>query len=148
MKLRKAYYTDLTGIILFCARQTDVLGPDDPPLNKGYLRVQLKKAIKSQESEVFLLVNKGQICGVLWAWLAGYAWSKQTYVTDILFLAERGGNLLMNAMKKWGKANGARRWAMQTHLKLDGERVKKLYMRKGLREVGSVMEGSLIEDMK
>ena len=142
MKIRKAILLDLTGIILFCSKKAEILGPEDPYLDKHYLRRQLTQAMKAKDSEVFIALTKNNIiCGVLWAWIAGYAWNQQSYVTDIIFVADQGGNFLINKMEEWGKANHASRSTMQAHLTFKkGERVKNLYRRKGYDEVGAVFE--------
>ena len=131
---------DITRIMLFCKEHEHLLGENGPPLHVGYLRRQIKQCIKEKDTQVFITVNKdNRILGLVVCWIAPYLWSRQLYVTDILFVADQGGDVLMKKMEAWGKANGARVSTMQTHLGLD-DRVEKLYERKGYERVGAVFE--------
>ena len=131
---------DLTRIMVFCRDHEHLLGEDGPPLHAGYLRRQLKQAIKEQDQAVFITVNDDRdVLGLIVCWVSPYIWSSLLYVTDILFVADQGGDVLMKKMETWGRANGARAAAMQTHLGLD-DRVEKLYERKGFKRVGAVFE--------
>jgi len=141
MKIRPAYLTDITGIVRFCVeRQSKVLGEEDPPVSPNHLRRNLGVAMRDKDTQIFIAITKdGGLAGVLWAWLAGYVWSHERYVTDILFVADQGGNYLINKMLDWAASRNVHRATMQTHLN-GGERVKNLYQRKAFREVGSVFE--------
>lgn len=145
MRIRSATLLDITGIILYCtSRQDEVLGPEDPRVWSGHFRRQLKHAIRSDDSQVFIVLNKSNvICGVFVAWIAGYCWNPLQYATDILFLADQGGNFLLNKVEAWAKSKGVKKLILQTHLAFQGDRVKKLYTRKGFTEVGSVFEKEL-----
>jgi len=139
LKVRAALLTDITRIIIFCKAHEHILGEDDPHIQAGYLRRQLKQAVKANDQAIFITTRKNTLLGVIVCWIAPYIWNTQLYVTDILFVADQGGDRLMKAMEKWGKANGARSAAMQTHLAFD-PRVEKLYSRKGFKKVGAVFE--------
>ena len=131
---------DLIPIMIFCRAHEHLLGENGPPLHAGYLRRQLKMSIKEKDQQVFITVDDNRkVLGLIVCWIAPYIWSQLLYVTDILFVADQGGDLLMKKMETWGKANGARCAAMQTHLGFD-PRVEKLYTRKGFERVGSVFE--------
>lgn len=140
MRTRTAYIADLSRIVAFCREHEHLLGPDDPKLNAGYLRRQLKQAIREGDQAVFIVCdNDDHLKGVIVCFVAPYIWSSQLYVTDILFVADQGGDVLMKKMIQWGKSQGAQAAAMQTHLGFD-PRVEKLYQRKGFTKVGAVFE--------
>lgn len=140
MKIREAVITDITRIIRFITDHEHLLGDADPKPQPGILRRQLKLGLKSKDMAIFIALDKdNQIKGVIVCWIAAYFWNHERYVTDILFLADQHGNLLMNVMEKWGKANGAKRATMQTHNCFD-PRVELLYQRKGYQPSGSVFE--------
>jgi len=140
MKIRPAYLTDVTRIIIFCKAHEHLLGEHDPKVNSAYLRRQLRQAIGAKDQAVFIIFdNKNTLKGVIVCWLAPYIWNTQLYVTDILFLADQGGNFLINKMEQWGRKHGAARSTMQTHDCFD-PRVEKLYTRKGYHRSGAVFE--------
>ncbi len=140
MKVRAATIMDLTRLMVFCKNHEHLLADAGPPLNTGYLRKQLNQAIKANDEAIFITVDEGQkVLGLIVCWIAPYIWSRQLYVTDILFVADSGGDVLMKKMEQWGRANGACCAAMQTHLGFD-RRVEKLYARKGFKKVGFVFE--------
>ena len=131
---------DVTRIMVFCKNHEYLLGDDGPPLHAGYLRRQLKQAIKEDDQAVFITVNNDRdVLGLIVCLVAPYIWSSVLYVTDILFVADQGGDVLMKKMEGWGRSKGARAAAMQTHLGLD-PRAEKLYTRKGFKRVGAVFE--------
>lgn len=140
MRIRPAALTDVTRIIVFCKDHEHLLGETDPKVNTQYLRRQLRVAINAKDQAVFItLDNENRLLGVIVCWVAPYIWSTQLYVTDVLFLADQGGNFLMNKMEQWGKSKGAVRATMQTHVCFD-QRVEKLYERKGFQRSGTVFE--------
>lgn len=144
MKIRRAVLTDVTRIIIFCKDHEHLLGADDPRVNTGYLRRQLKHALNAKDQAVFVTLDKdNRLAGVLVCFVAPYIWNPELYVTDILFLADQGGNFLMNKMEQWGRSVGATRATMQTHLCFD-QRVEKLYERKGYQRSGAVFEKKFI----
>lgn len=143
MKVRPALLTDITRIIIFCRAHEHLLRDDDPRVDAGYLRRQLRNCIKDSEAVVLVAIGGNQIKGVLIGWLMNWAWNPQRYGTDILFLADQGGDYLMRKFEAWCRQHGARRVLQTTHLEYQADRVEKFYSRSGRVKTGHVWEKML-----
>ena len=148
MRIRPAVLTDVTRIIQFVKAHEHLLGENDPKVSTGYLRRQLKHALKAKDQAIFItLDNNNKLLGVVVCFLAPYIWSQELYVTDVLLLADQGGNFLINKLEQWGKKRGAKRSTLQTHTCFD-QRVEKLYERKGYQRSGAVFEKVFTEGIR
>ncbi len=140
MEVRIARFDDITRMVLFMKTRHDKSILSHIPFNPALLRRNLKEIIKGGNGDILLAIGKkGQIRGCLVAWAESLIWTHQKLATDIHFVAEAGGDMLLRAFKKWAKDKGCTELCMATftHDALIDNRINKLYTRLGLIKSGT-----------
>lgn len=145
MKVRAANHADITQAVLFAKTQHAKSAYCGYAFNPSQLRKSLTAIIRSGNGDVLLAVNsKGQIRGMLLAWHEELTWSKHKVATDIHFVAEQGGDMLLRAFKQWAKERGCIEIDLGTFNGGDEDRIERLYNRIGFETVGQTYRARLI----
>ena len=137
MDVRLAKYTDLTAMVLFMRDQHAKSVFKDVLFNAALSRKNVTNMIKTGHGDILLAVNKeGKIRGMLFAWQEELIWTHRKIATDLHFIAEQGGDMLLRAFKKWAKEKGCAELCTGTFNQKNEDRIEKLYNRMGLETVG------------
>jgi len=145
VKVRKAKYNDITALVIFCKAQHAETSFRDWAFNPALFRRSLREIIKGQNGDALIAVSKtGHIRGLLLAWHEQLLWTKQFYATDLHFVAEQGGDMLLRAFKKWAIERNCIEIGIGTFNGKDEERIETLYNRLGFQTVGKTYRMDLI----
>ncbi len=137
MKVKVANYKDLSEIVAFAKSQHAKSTFEQLPFNPAYFRKTVVQLITHNNGDILLAVNdKGQIRGMLMAWHEPMTFNRQPYATDLHFVAEQGGDMLLRKFKTWAKERGCYEIGMASFNGLDEDRIEKLYNRLGFRTIG------------
>ena len=137
MEVRTANYIDVTNVIIFAKSQHDKSMFNHIPFNAAAFRKSLRMLIKGGNGDALIAVSReGKIRGLLMAWHEELTWTHRRIATDIHFVAEQGGDMLLRAFKKWAQERGCTEVCMGTFRRKDEDRIEKLYNRIGFETVG------------
>jgi len=81
---------------------------------------------------------------MLMAWHESLTWCNHNYATDLHFVAEQGGDMLIREFKTWAKRRRCIEIGMGTFNGVDEERIEKLYNRLGFETVGKTYRMRLL----
>jgi len=145
VRVRVAKYDDITAMVIFAKGQHARTTFKDLAFNAALFRRSLRELIKSGNGDILLALNgSGQVRGMLMAWHEAMTWNKRPYATDLHFVAEQGGDLLLRAFKKWAIERGCCEIGLGTFNGVDEDRIEKLYNRLGYKTVGKTYRMELI----
>ena len=145
MKTRIANHADITQIVIFAKGQHGKSVYKGYQFNAAHFRKTLKTIISGGNGDALLAVNdKGQIRGLLLAWHEELSWSKLRIATDIHFVCEQGGDMLLREFKRWARERGCIEAVMGTFNGMDEERIGRLYNRIGFENAGHTFRARLV----
>ena len=105
--------------------------------NSALFRKSLHAIIKGGNGDILLAISKkGQIRGLLIAWHEPMLWTHRKMATDIHFIAEQGGDMLLRAFKKWARERGCCEIGLGTFSMENADRIETLFNRLGFETVG------------
>lgn len=114
--------------------------------NAALFRKSLHSLIRSPNGDVLLALNKhGTICGMLMAWHESMTWTHNKVATDLHFMAEQGGDMLLRAFKRWALEKGCIEICMGTFNRQDEDRIERLYNRIGFETIGRTYRMELVK---
>ena len=106
--------------------------------NQQLFRKNLKSLVSGANSDVLLAISKeSQIRGMLIAWFEPLLWNHKYFATDLHFVAEQGGDMLLREFKKWAKKRNCCEIGMGTFNGKEEDRVEKLFNRLGFESMGT-----------
>jgi len=124
-------------MVIFARSQHAKSSFSEIDFNARLFRKSLGTLIRGQNGDILLAVNKqGLIRGLLMVWHEALTWTHVKYSTDLHFVAEQGGDMLLRAWKKWATARGCVEIGTGTFNGVDEDRIEKLYNRLGFKTVG------------
>lgn len=138
MHARLALLTDLSAIVAFGKGAHERSNYRDIRYNAVHTRRVVKDAIRDPDSCVYIALRGGNVCGLLIGNVSPLPFSPLLAATDMVFVAERGGDMLLDLFLKWAKRMKAVRVDLGVSDDDPGDRVGNLYQRKGLRRAGGV----------
>ena len=144
MEVRTAKYDDITAMVIFARRQHEKSSFKDLGFNPVLFRKSLREIIKSGNGDILLAVNKSRIRGMLMAWHEQLTWNKRATATDLHFVAEQGGDMLLRAFRDWAIERNCCDIGMGTFNGKDEDRIEKLFNRLGFKTVGKTYRMELI----
>jgi len=101
---RKAEYEDAGNVASFLARMQPQTRYKEPPVNEASVKGLVLGSIAAKRAVCYVTEDKGEICGVLVGLVMPYVWNEAFfYATDYLFVAEKGGNLILQKFIRWCK---------------------------------------------
>jgi len=109
----------------------------DEAFSPSALRRSLRDIIRGGNGDILMAINhKGIIRGALMAWHEPLTWCRKKVATDIHFVAEQGGDMLLRAFRDWAKKRGCSEICTATFNEQNEDRIERLYNRIGFRTVG------------
>lgn len=144
MIVRLARFDDITNMVIFGRQQHEKSALGHLPFSPAAFRKSLHEIIRGGNGDVLLAINKaGEIRGLLIAWHEALLWTKAKVATDIHFVAEQGGDMLLRAFRKWALERGCSQMFIGTmsdkHIgPRNAFRIKRFFERMGLTAVGNV----------
>lgn len=148
MRVRLAKPTELSAIVAFGAR----VAPQTNYAPLGYNAVLARRTAKAcmtdKDSRVWVTEDKaGAIRGVLIGQVGPLPFSHYLGATDLVFVAEQGGELLLDAYLAWCKLRGVARLDMGISAGPVREAaVRRIMARHGFVYSGMMFHRNLIED--
>ncbi len=137
MKVRLARFDDITPLVIFAKTQHTKSSFNRLVFNAALFRKSLRDIIRGGNGDVLIAVNKkGQIRGMLLAWHEALTWTHRKYATDLHFVAEQGGDMLLRAFKKWAIERDCCEVGLGTFNGKDEDRIETLFNRLGFETVG------------
>jgi hypothetical protein len=138
VEVRKANFQDITPLVIFGKSQHAKSTFRDLAFNAAFFRRNLRELIRNDNGDALIAVNKeGHIRGLLLAWHEPLLWNRVPYATDLHFVAEQGGDMLLRAFMKWAKKRGCVEIGIGTFNGGENEqRIEILYNRLGFKTVG------------
>lgn len=109
MIVRKATLNDLSAIVEFGKRMHPQTNYAPFEYNAVIARRTAKAYMTRKDARVWVSERKGAICGLLIAEVGPMPFSAHLAATDLIFVAEAGGDMLLRAFVEWAKLCGAAR---------------------------------------
>jgi GNAT superfamily N-acetyltransferase len=139
ISIRLAGLQDLTRLVIFGRRAHESSHLAHIPYNADITRATFRGAVLLKGQDVFIAERAdGSLCGFLIALTAPLPSCRAKYATDAAFYAEAGGDRLLDAFIAWAKARHAACIYMGVTQDDPGDRIRKLYTRKGLTPTGGM----------
>lgn len=101
MHVRLAKLTDLSDIVAFAKQATARTNYDAHEFNSVIARRTAKQAMLSSDSRVWVVDDDGAIKGLLIGEIGPMIMTHRMGATDLVFLADKGGDLLLDAFVDW-----------------------------------------------
>lgn len=135
--VRIAGLTDLSALCAFGKEQHAKSNyAEIAPFNSVMTR-QFFKQYASQPAQLLAVAhNRSGVCGLLAGHVDTYPFSHTIYATDVLFVAEAGGDLLLDFFIAWAKRRGARVMESYPSQCDRYDTLAQLYARKGFTRCG------------
>jgi len=128
-------------MVIFAASQHAKSSFNHLLFNRALFRKNLRELIKGPGGDILLAISKrGAIRGLLMVWHESLTWTHAKYSTDIHFVAEQGGDILILAWKKWAKERGCVSIVTGTFNGIDEDRIQILFNRLGFKTVGHTFQ--------
>lgn len=149
VKVRLAKISDLTDIVAFAAKK---LAPgsstyDGIPFNAVIARRTAKAAMTEKMSRVFVAEKDGKLCGFLIAQIGEMPMSHYMAAQDLAFLADAGGDLLIDAFVVWCRLiPKVARIDMGVSASKPSPAIRRFFRRKGFAEGGGLYYLNLINE--
>jgi hypothetical protein len=145
LAIRKAGLTDLSALCAFGKDQHAKSNyADCAPFNAVMTRQFFKEAM-SQPAQALLIAKDTAIRGLIAGHVTTYQFSHTLFATDVLFVADAGGDLLLDGFIAWAKRRGARIMESAPSQSDRYESLCHLYERKGFVRCGGTFRLMLQE---
>jgi hypothetical protein len=147
MRVRLAKLTDLSEIVAYGARTLPHTNYAPLGYNAVIARRTLKATMTDKDSRVWVSTDAtGKIRGLLIGQIGQVPFSHFLAATDMVFVAEAGGELLLDAYLSWCKLRGVARIDLGVSAGPVREAAMvRLMRRKGLERAGTMFVANLIE---
>jgi hypothetical protein len=145
IQVRKAGLPDLSALCAFGKEQHARSNyAECAPFNAVMTRQFFKGAMTAPDHG-FYVATDGTIRGLLLGHISTYPFSHVIYATDVLFVAEAGGDLLLDAFTAWARRRGARIMESAPSQSDRFDSLSRLYERKGFVRCGGTFRLMLQE---
>ena len=114
MQVRRAVYADMKGVVDFLAGYHKTSNLSDIPFVRTDVAKVLDYCISRKDCLPLVAINDDEeVIGILCVELVPFFFnSKQSYITDLMFISKGAGIQLLNEMKQWAEAVDANRILM------------------------------------
>lgn len=147
--VRLAKLSDLSAIVAFGAAK---LAPgsstyDGIPYNAVIARRTVKRCMLDPQARVWVAERDGALCGFLIGEIGEMPMSHYMAATDLAFLADAGGNLLLDAFVAWCKLHrNVARIDMGVSASRPSPAFARLFRRSGFNEGGGLFYRNLLNE--
>ncbi len=147
MIVRLARLTDVSNILAFAKARLQGTNYAGFPFNAVIARRTVMQAMKDADSRVWVLERDGAIRGFLIGEVACMPFTHHTSATDIAFMADSRGDLLLDAFVRWCKLRKVARIDMGVSATSKRKAtVDRLYARLGFEQAGGMYYANLLVD--
>lgn len=136
MVIRKATLNDIASILDFGRQKFMQSNMSEMGWNSVIARRTIKDAMTDPNQRVFLALKDGDVAGCLIGQIYHMPFSPCLCATDLAFVADQGGNRLVDEFLKWCKSRKVRRIDMG--VSQEDRRADNLYLRKGFKRAGGM----------
>jgi hypothetical protein len=143
--VRRANELDLSNIVAFGKQAVAKTSYASLPYNASKTRAFLKGAMKDPSVQVFVAIKDHNVCGVLIGSVDVVLFSHVLMATDLAFIADAGGELLLDRFLAWAKQRGAAIVEMVSSQAEGYERYSRLLEHKGFERSGGVFRLTLVD---
>lgn len=148
VRCRLAKIEDLSAIVAFAAKlyPQSNYAAGGLPFNAVIARRTCKSAMTNKDSRVWVTTKDGVICGFLICIVGPMMFTHYAGGSDLFFMAEAGGDKLIDAAVHWCKLRGVARIDMGISAGVGDreETFKRLWRRKGFMYSGPVFSMNLL----
>lgn len=139
MICRKAEYEDARKVAAFLTRMQPTTRYKEPPVDDASVRGIVLASVAAKRTICYVTESKGEITGVIIGILLPYVWNEKFfYATDYIFVAEKGGALLLRKFMRWCKK--PRVLEIKLGESAGSEKAGPLYEAVGFKRVGGIYE--------
>jgi hypothetical protein len=135
--VRRAGLTDLSAL---CAWGKEAHAKSNyaeiAPFNSVMTRQFFKQYASQPQQLLAVAHSRGGVCGLLAGHVDTYPFSHTVYATDVLFVADAGGGMLLDFFIAWARRKGARVMESYPSQCDRYETLASLYLRKGFTRCG------------
>ena len=103
MIVRLAKMTDISDIVAFAKQALERTNYREFPFNAVIARKTVKESMTKADARVWVAEDEGRICGLLIGQLWPMPMTHYQSASDLAFLADKGGDLLLDAFIAWCK---------------------------------------------
>jgi hypothetical protein len=136
---RLANLGDLTRMVMFGRNAHGRSNYSDVPFNAAVARDTLRGSVMLKGQDVIIAEREdGSLCGLLIALTIQLPFSRRKYATDGIFVAEQGGDKLLDAFLEWAKSKHVARVDMSQSQFDSDDRCVALYTSRGLERTGGM----------
>lgn len=144
MIVRLAKLTDLSDIVALGAKLVPLTNYGPLGYNAVIARRVVKEAMTSKYSRVWITEDKGKITGLLIGEIGPMTTTAKMGATDLAFIADQGGDLLLDAFVDWCKLRKVSRIDMGISAGPEREEaIKRVMRRKGFVYSGPMFHMNL-----
>jgi hypothetical protein len=133
---RRATSFDVSGICAF-GRAKHAESNYSAPFNSVWFRKVLTGALKDPDQCVFVALKDGEVCGLLIGCRMPMLFSPQYCATDQVFVADAGGDQLLDRFMDWCQKNRVVRIDMGNSQR-DRQGLDRLMARRGMQRAGGM----------
>lgn len=145
MIVRKATLNDLSEIVAFGRRMIEQTNYAPFGYNAVIARRTAKEAMTRPDSRVWVAERDGAICGLLIGEIGAMPFSAHMAATDLVFVAEAGGDMLLDAFVEWCRLCKVARIDMGLSAgPMREEAVRRMFEAKGFVYSGAMFHKSLL----
>ena len=108
IEVREARLNEVSKIVPLCRRLHAESAWSWVPFSPSAMRKSLKQMIAMEHTKPLVAWKDGEPCGILFGTVDEVIYGRTRYATDIDFVAEFGGDELVDAFKSWAQSMGAK----------------------------------------
>lgn len=147
MSARLATLADLSDIVAFGKRVVATTNYAAFPYNAVIARRVVKQMMTQATSRVWVTERKGQITGLLMGEVGPMPFSHYMAATDLIFVAESGGDELLDAFIAWCKLRGVARIDMGVSAGPEREEaIKRMFAQHGFDYSGPMFHMNMLPE--
>lgn len=145
LMVRKATHADLSAIVAFAKHKLAGSTYDGVPFNAVIARRTAKRALEDGDARVYVAERGGVLVGFLIGEIGPMPMSHHMGATDLAFLADAGGDLLVDAFIAWCRLRKVARIDMGVSASAYTPAIARFFRRKGFAAGGGLYYMTLLE---
>lgn len=144
--VRLAQPQHLSDIVAFAKELLQRTNYQEFPFNAVVARRTVKNAMTDKDSRVWITQRDGKIAGLLIGEIGHMPFTHFLAATDLAFIADAGGELLLDAFVQWCKLRGVARIDMGISAGVNRKGVDRLFRRHGFERSGGMYHMNRINE--
>ena len=148
ISIRKATHADMSAVVAFAKRKLEGSTYDGVPFNAVIARRTVKRALEDGDARVYVATREGELCGFIIGEIGPMPMSHHMGASDLAFLADAGGDLLVDEFIHWCRLRKVARIAMGVSASTAAPRSTRFFRRKGFSEGGGLFYMNLLDEQQ